>query len=157
MWKQVFSYYYLNDQEKFEVIISRLQACALQRWKNYKFKRRKKGKEKVRTWKKLRSKLMVAFCPSTYILKHVPPLPKKNGSKSSRMDVHFNKGNPKSSCTFSLLTMLPLKNLVSYQDEEVNQKGEGLNQFDPPPIFDDYGDEENLRLWRLGWWRALRL
>jgi len=40
--------------------------------------------------------------------------------------------------------MLPLKDLVSYWDEEVNKKGEGLNQFDPPPIFDDYGDEEIL-------------
>jgi len=40
--------------------------------------------------------------------------------------------------------MLPLKDLVSYQDEEVNETGEGLNQFDPPPIFDDYGDEEIL-------------
>jgi len=40
--------------------------------------------------------------------------------------------------------MLPLKDLVSYQDEEVNEKAEGLNQFNPPPIFDDYGDEEIL-------------
>ena len=38
--------------------------------------------------------------------------------------------------------MLPLKDLVSYQDEEVNEKGEGLNQFGQPPIFHDYGDEE---------------
>ena len=29
--------------------------------------------------------------------------------------------------------MLPLKDLVSYEDREVDEKGEGLNQFDPPP------------------------
>ena len=47
----------------------------------------------MRTRKKLRSKLRVAFCPPTYIVKHGPPLPKKNGSKSSCMDVHINKGS----------------------------------------------------------------
>jgi len=66
---------------------------------------------------------MVAFSPPTYILKHVRPLPKKNGSKSSSMDVHFNKGSPKS-CT---LTMVPLKKLVSYENKEVNERKEGLN------------------------------
>jgi len=60
------------------------------------------------------------------------------------MDVHFNKGSPKSSCTFSLSKMLPLEDVVSYQDEEVNEKGEGLNQFDPSPIYDNYGDDEIL-------------
>jgi len=40
--------------------------------------------------------------------------------------------------------MVPLKELVSYEDEEVNKREEGLNQFDPPPIFVDYGDKEIL-------------
>jgi len=70
---------------------------------------------------------MVSFCPPTYILKHVPPLSKRNDPKPSCMEVHFNKGSPKSSCTFSLPTILPMKGLVSYQDEEVIEKGEGLN------------------------------
>jgi len=35
-----------------------------------------------------------------------------------------------------------LKELVSYEDEE--EKDEGLSQFDPPPIFIGYGDEEIL-------------
>ena len=69
------------------------QGCAIQWWKSHKFKRTKKGKEKGRTQKKLRSKLRVAFCPTTHILKHVPLLPKKNGSKSSCMDLHINKGS----------------------------------------------------------------
>ena len=56
------------------------------------------------------------------------------------MDVHFNKGSPKSSCTLRLPTMSSLKELVSYEDEE--EKYEGLNTFDPPSIFDDYSDEE---------------
>jgi len=56
----------LSDQKKFKVVISRLRGCALQWWNNYKFGRRKKGKEKVRTWKKLSSKLKGSFCPSTY-------------------------------------------------------------------------------------------
>jgi len=98
----------------------------------------------VRTWKKLRGKLMVYFCPPTYVLKHVALLSKKNGSKSSCMDVHFNRASPKSSSTLSLPTMLPLKEFVSYKDIEVNERKEGLNQFDLPPIFDDCGDKEIL-------------
>ena len=62
------------------------------------------------------------------------------------MDVHFDKGSPKTSCTLSLPTMVPLKEFVSCEDEEANEREEGLNQFGSPPIFDDYGDEENLRL-----------
>ena len=34
--------------------------------------------------------------------------------------------------------------LVSCEDEGVNKKGEGLNQFDPPSILDDYSNEEIL-------------
>jgi len=67
----------------------------------YLIREKKKGKEKVRTWKKLRGKLMVSLWPPTYILKHVTQLSKKNDSKSSRIDVYFNKGSPKSSSTLS--------------------------------------------------------
>jgi len=77
------------------------------------------------------------------MLKNVPLLPKKNGLKSLCMDVHFNKRTPKGSCTLSLPTMLALNEPVSYEDED--EKEEVLNQFDPPPIFNDHGDEEILR------------
>jgi len=40
--------------------------------------------------------------------------------------------------------MVPLKEFISYEDEEVNEREDGLNQFDSPPIFDDYDDEEIL-------------
>jgi len=92
-----------------------LRGCALRWWKNYKFKRRRKGIEKLRTWKKLRGKLMVSFCPQTYILKQVPPLSKKNGPKSSCVDVHLKKGSPKSSCVFIAFFFLDhvFKDLVS--------------------------------------------
>jgi len=40
--------------------------------------------------------------------------------------------------------MVPLKEFVSCEDEAVNEREEGLNQFDSPLIFDDYGDEEIL-------------
>ena len=53
--QQVFACYNLNDEEKFKVVISKLRGCAFQWWKNSKFKRRREGKEKVRTWKKLRA------------------------------------------------------------------------------------------------------
>jgi len=29
--------------------------------------------------------------------------------------------------------MLPLKDLMSYEDGEIDEKGQGLNQFGPPP------------------------
>jgi len=47
--ERVFACCKLDDQEKFKVVISRMKGCALQWWQNYKIKRRKKGKEKVRT------------------------------------------------------------------------------------------------------------
>jgi len=50
--EQDFDCHNLSHQEKFKVVISKLRDCALQCWKNYKFKKRKKGKDKVRTWKK---------------------------------------------------------------------------------------------------------
>ena len=47
--EQVLGYYNLSDHNMFKMVISSLRGCALQWWKNYKFKRRKKGKEKLRT------------------------------------------------------------------------------------------------------------
>ena len=83
----------LSDREKFKVVISKLWGCGLQWWKNYKFKRRTKGKEKVRTWKelrgKLRGKLTGAFCPLAYKLKHVSLLPKKNGWRPEMQEHPF--------------------------------------------------------------------
>ena len=73
--EQAFDCHNLSGQEKFKAVISKLRGCALQWWKNYKFTRRKKGKEKVRTWKKLRGKLMGYFCATAYMLKHVSLLP----------------------------------------------------------------------------------
>ena len=94
---------------------------------------------------KLRAKLMGAFRPPTYVRKHVSPLPKKNGSRPICVDILFNKGSPKSRHTPSLPTLLPLKEIILYEDEEVNEEEDDLNRFDPPPIFDDYGDEELLK------------
>ena len=148
--EQAFACHNLSDQEKFKVVISKLRGCALQWWKNYKFKRRKKGKEKVRTWKKLRGKLMGSFCPPTCMLKHASLLPKKNGLRPSCVDILLNKGSAKSHHTSSLPTLLPLKEIIFYQDEEVNEEEEDLNRFDLPPIFDDYGDEELLDFEELG-------
>jgi len=60
------------------------------------------------------------------------------------MDVYFNRGSPKSSSTLSLPTMLPLKEFMSCGDKKVNERKEGLNQFDLPAIFDDYSEKEVL-------------
>ena len=54
----------------------------------------------------------------------------------------FKKRSPKSSCTLSFPTMVPLKEFVFYEDEEVNEREEGSNQLDLPPSFDGYGDKE---------------
>ena len=40
--------------------------------------------------------------------------------------------------------MPPLMKFVSYEDKEENERKQGLNQYDLPPIFDDYGDKEVL-------------
>ena len=81
----------------------------------------------MRTWKKLRAKLTGAFRPPTYVRKHVSPLPKKNGSRASCVDMLFNKGSLKSRHTPSLPTLLPLKEIIFYEDEEVNEEEEDLN------------------------------
>jgi len=60
--EHVFNCCNLDNKEKFKVVISRLRGRALQWWQNYKITRRKKGKEKVRSWKKMKTKLMGAFC-----------------------------------------------------------------------------------------------
>jgi len=59
----------------------------------------------VRTQKKLRSKLMGAFCPPTYMLKYVSLLYKKNGSRPSSRVILSKKGILKHSHT-SILSML---------------------------------------------------
>jgi len=87
---------------------------------------------------------MGAFYPATYMLKHVSLLPKKNGLRPSCVDILFNKGSAKSHHTSSLRTLLPFKEIIIYEDEEVDDEEEDLNRFDLPPIFDDYGDEELL-------------
>ena len=93
---------------------------------------------------------MGAFFPPTYMLKRVSPFRKKNGSRSLFMDILFNKGSLKSHHSPSLPTLLPMKEIIFYEDEEVNEDEEDLNRFDPPPIFDDYGDEELLHFEELG-------
>ena len=74
----------------------------------------------------------------------------KNGPRPSCVDILFNKGSPKSHHTSSLPTMPPLKEIIFYEGEEVNEVEEDLNRLDPPPIFDDYGDEELLEFEELG-------
>ena len=61
------------------------------------------------------------------------------------MDILLNKGSPKSHHSPGLPTLLPLKEIIFYEDEEENEEDEHWNQFDPPPIFDDYGDNELLK------------
>ena len=73
---------------------------------------------------------MGAFCPPTYMLKHASLLPKKHDSRPSCMYILFNKESPKSPCTYSFPTFLPLKEVISYEAEEVNEGEEGLNWFD---------------------------
>ena len=38
-----------------------------------------------------------------------------------------------------------MKEIIFYEDEEVNEEEEDWNRFDPPPILDDYVDEELLK------------
>jgi len=46
--------------------------------------------------------------------------------------------------------MLAPKEFVSYEHKEVNERKEGLNQFDLPPTFDDYGEKEVLGFEKYG-------
>ena len=76
---------------------------------------------------------MGAFRPPTYVPEHVCPLPQKNGSRPICVDILFYRGSPKSRHTPSLPTLLPLKEIISYEDEGVDEEEEDLNRFDLPP------------------------
>ena len=66
------------------------------------------------------------------------------------MVILFNKGSPKSSRTSTLPILLSLKEVIPYEDDEVSEEEQGLNPFDLPPIFDDYGDKGALDFKELG-------
>ena len=96
--ERVFACCILNDQEKFKVVISRLRGYALEWWERYKYKRKKRGKSKIKTWDKLRGKLEYAFAPTSYLHKHLFRPFEGNDLSSSSKDIPFNKGSPMSAC-----------------------------------------------------------
>ena len=66
------------------------------------------------------------------------------------MDIPFSKGILKSSHTSNLAILLPLKEVISYEDDEAIEEEEGLNPLDLPPIFIDCGDTGALGFKELG-------
>ena len=65
---------------------------------------------------------MGAFCPPTYMLKHVSLRREKNGSKSSCKGILLNNRSPKSSFTLKVPTLLPMKEIFSNEEELVDKK-----------------------------------
>ena len=55
--EEVFTRHNLEEHEKFKVVIKKLRAYALELWEKYKYKRKKRGKTKIKTWDNLRGKL----------------------------------------------------------------------------------------------------
>jgi len=58
------------------------------------------------------------------------------------VDILFSKWSPNGHHSSSLPILLPLKEIIFYEDEKVNKDEEDLSRFDLPPIFEDYGDEK---------------
>ena len=141
--ERVFACCILNDQEKFKVVISRLRGYALEWWERYKYKRKKRGKSKIKTWDKLRGKLEYAFAPTSYLHKHLFLPFEENCFNSSSKDIPFNKGSPMSTCIPNSTSLFCLEEPNPNKDEKILGE-EASNLLDLPPIFDDYGDDVEL-------------
>ena len=139
--ERVFACCILNDQEKFKVVISRLRGYALEWWERYKYKRKKRGKSKIKTWDKLRGKLEYAFAPTSYLHKHLFRPFEGNDLNSSSKDIPFNKGSPMSACIPNPTPFLCLETPNPNKDEKILGE-EVTSLINPPPKFDELEVEE---------------
>ena len=96
--EQVFTRHNLDEHEMFKAVVKKLRGHALEWWENNKYKRKKRGKSKIKTWEKLRGKLEYAFAPPSYLHKHLFLPFEENCLNSSSKDIPFNKGSPMSTC-----------------------------------------------------------
>ena len=142
---QVFARYNIEEQEKFKVVIKKLQGHALEWWEKYKCKRKKRGKSKIKTWDKLRGKLMDAFAPTSYLHNHPLLSFEVNDFNSSSKTLPFNKGSPMSACISTSTSFLCLEKPNPNKDKKILGE-EALSLVDLPPVFNDYGDGETVEL-----------
>ena len=50
--EQALTHHNLEEHDKFKVVIKKLRGYALEWWEKYKYKRKKRGKSRIRTWAK---------------------------------------------------------------------------------------------------------
>lgn len=66
--ERVFDYKEVSDEKKVKLVALKLRKYASDWWENLQKKRLRKGKEKVRTWEKMKKKMAKKFMPQTYLL-----------------------------------------------------------------------------------------
>jgi len=65
--ERVFEYKDVPDDKKVKLVALKLRKCASILWNNVVSKRARKGKDKIRSWRKIKEKLKTKFLPpSTY-------------------------------------------------------------------------------------------
>ena len=134
--EQVFTRHNLEEHKMFKVVVKKLRGHALEWWEKNKYKRKKRGKSKIKTWEKLRGKLEYAFAPTSYLHKH-PFLPFEENCFNS------SSKSPMSTCIPNSTSLFCLEEPNPNKDEKILGK-EASNLVDLPPIFDDYGDDVEL-------------
>ena len=136
--EQVFTRYNLEEHEKFKVVIKKLRGHALDWWEKYKYKRKNREKSKIKTWDKLRGKLMCAFAPTSYLQNHPLLSFGVNGFNSTSKDIPFNRGSPMSACMSTSTSFLCLEKPDPNKDKKIFGE-EASYLVNLPPIFDYYG------------------
>ena len=127
------------------MVIKKLHCHALEWWEKYTYRRKKRGKSGIRTWDKLRGKLVVTFTPTSYLHKH-PFLPfRGNDFNSSSRDISFNKVSPISPWIPTSTSFHCFEKRNSNKDEMI--LGEELSSLvHIPPVFYHYADSETFEL-----------
>jgi len=139
--EQVFTRHNLGEHEKFKVVSKKLRGYALEWWEKNKYKRKKRGKRKIKTWDKLRGKVEYAFAPTSYLHNHLFLSLDGNGLNSSSKYIPFNKGSPMSAYIPNSTPFLYLETPNPNKDEKIF--GEEISSLlDPPPKFDELMVEE---------------
>ena len=82
MVERVFEFKDIHDDKKVKLVTLKLRKCASIWWSNVVTKRARKGKGKIRTWEKMKSKLKSKVLPPHYLDNFLKLHHLKQGSKS---------------------------------------------------------------------------
>ena len=148
---RIFKFKEISENKKVKLVAHKLRKYALSWWTNLLTKRVRQGKDKIRTWEKMRAKLKARFLPPNYVQinysskrKLATPLPKgqplNKGSPSYPPKPAIPQKNKTPRRCFEcqglghLASECPDRRIISLAECEVN--------FDLPPKFNEHEEQE---------------